>query len=183
MKKDEIRRRVRAQKSMLTEYERRQAADDVFEQLEQLAAFIMSEHILMYHSLPDELSTHSFLDKWHGSKHFYLPRVNGVNLDILPYEQTSLQLGAFHIEEPQGDETVSIDDIEMVGVPAMAYDRQGNRVGRGKGYYDRLLADSKAIKIGVAYDCQLVDEIDTDSFDQPVDIVITQSRTYKIRKR
>ncbi len=183
MKKDEIRRRVRAQKSMLTEYERRQAADDVFEQLEQLAAFIMSEHILMYHSLPDELSTHSFLDKWHGSKHFYLPRVNGVNLDILPYEQTSLQLGAFHIEEPQGDETVSIDDIEMVVVPAMAYDRQGNRVGRGKGYYDRLVADSKAIKIGVAYDCQLVDEIDTDSFDQPVDIVITQSRTYKIRKR
>lgn len=183
MRKDEIRRRVRAQKSMLTEYERRQAADDVFEQLEQLAAFIMSEHILMYHSLPDELSTHSFLDKWHGSKHFYLPRVNGVNLDILPYEQTSLQLGAFHIEEPQGDETVSIDDIEMVVVPAMAYDRQGNRVGRGKGYYDRLLADSKAIKIGVAYDCQLVDEIDTDSFDQPVDIVITQSRTYKIRKR
>ena len=183
MKKDEIRRRVRAQKSMLTEYERRQAADDVFEQLEQLAAFIMSEHILMYNSLPDELSTHSFLDKWHGSKHFYLPRVNGVNLDILPYEQTSLQLGAFHIEEPQGDETVSIDDIEMVVVPAMAYDRQGNRVGRGKGYYDRLLADSKAIKIGVAYDCQLVDEIDTDSFDQPVDIVITQSRTYKIRKR
>ena len=183
MKKDEIRRRVRAQKSMLSEYERRQAADDVFEQLEQLAAFIMSEHILMYHSLPDELSTHSFLDKWHGSKHFYLPRVNGVNLDILPYEQTSLQLGAFHIEEPQGDETVSIDDIEMVVVPAMAYDRQGNRVGRGKGYYDRLLADSKAIKIGVAYDCQLVDEIDTDSFDQPVDIVITQSRTYKIRKR
>lgn len=183
MKKDEIRRRVRAQKSMLTEYERRQAADDVFEQLEQLAAFIMSEHILMYHSLPDELSTHSFLDKWHGSKHFYLPRVNGVNLDILPYEQTSLQLGAFHIEEPQGDETVSIDDIEMVVVPAMAYDRQGNRVGRGKGYYDRLLADSKAIKIGVAYDCQLVDEIDTDSFDQPVDIVITQSRTYRIRKR
>ena len=183
MKKDEIRRRVRAQKSMLTEYERRQAADDVFEQLEQLAAFIMSEHILMYHSLPDELSTHSFLDNWHGSKHFYLPRVNGVNLDILPYEQTSLQLGAFHIEEPQGDETVSIDDIEMVVVPAMAYDRQGNRVGRGKGYYDRLLADSKAIKIGVAYDCQLVDEIDTDSFDQPVDIVITQSRTYKIRKR
>ncbi len=183
MKKDEIRRRVRAQKSMLTEYERRQAADDVFEQLEQLAAFIMSEHILMYHSLPDELSTHSFLDKWHGNKHFYLPRVNGVNLDILPYEQTSLQLGAFHIEEPQGDETVSIDDIEMVVVPAMAYDRQGNRVGRGKGYYDRLLADSKAIKIGVAYDCQLVDEIDTDSFDQPVDIVITQSRTYKIRKR
>ena len=71
----------------------------------------------------------------------------------------------------------------MVVVPAMAYDRQGNRVGRGKGYYDRLLADSKAIKIGVAYDCQLVDEIDTDSFDQPVDIVITQSRTYKIRKR
>ncbi|MCM1484203.1 MAG: 5-formyltetrahydrofolate cyclo-ligase [Muribaculaceae bacterium] len=183
MKKEDIRRLVRASKSMLTERERIQAAEDVFEQLEQLAAFMMSEHILMYHSLPDELSTHRFLDKWHNTKRFYLPRVNGVNLDILPYEESTLKLGSFHIEEPQGNSTADIDDIELVVVPAMAYDRKGNRVGHGKGYYDRLLAGSKAIKIGVAYDCQLVEEIDTDPFDQPVDIVITQSRTYRRRPR
>lgn len=163
---------------MLTDRERRDAAADVFAQLEQLAAFIMADRILMYHSLPDELSTTDFLDKWHTSKHFFLPRVNGVNLDILPYDRSRLQFGAFHIEEPTGNDLADIDNIELMVIPAMAYDRKGNRVGRGKGYYDRLLAQTKAVKIGVAFDCQLVDEIETDPFDQPVDIVITQSRTY-----
>ena len=89
----------------------------------------------MYHSLPDELSTRSFLSKWSSRKHFYLPRVNGVNLEILPYEEQRLQLGSFHIEEPTGNDTASIDDMEMIIVPAVAYDSRGSRVGRGKGYY------------------------------------------------
>lgn len=183
MNKEEARRRARAQKSLLTESERHRAAIDVFSQVEQLAAFMMARHILMYHSLPDELSTLEFLDKWHSDKQFYLPRVNGVNLDILPYDKSSLRYGAFHIEEPDGDDITDIDTIDMVIVPAMAYDCRGNRVGRGKGFYDRLLADCKAVKVGVAYDCQLMDNIETDPFDAPVDIVVTQSRIYVAGKR
>ncbi|MDE5720485.1 MAG: 5-formyltetrahydrofolate cyclo-ligase [Paramuribaculum sp.] len=183
MKKDDIRRTVRARKSLLTEREKNEAAQSVFDRLEQMAAFMMADRILMYHSLPDELSTREFLGKWSGRKHFFLPRVNGVNLDILPYEQTRLHLGAFQIEEPDGNEIADIADIELIVVPAVAYDRHGNRVGRGKGYYDRLLSDSRATKVGVGYDFQLVDDdIDTDSHDVPVDIVITQSHTV-IRRR
>ncbi|MBD5244606.1 MAG: 5-formyltetrahydrofolate cyclo-ligase [Barnesiella sp.] len=182
MKKEDIRRSVRASKCLLSEADRETAAERVFSRLEELAAFMMSDHILMYHSLPDELSTRSFLGKWAGRKRFYLPRVNGVNLDILPYDRSRLHLGSFHIEEPDGDNTVSVDDIEMIVVPAVAYDRKGNRVGRGKGYYDRLLADSKAVKVGVAYDFQFVDEIDAEPHDIPVDIVITQSRTIILRR-
>lgn len=184
MNKEDARRRSRAQKSMLTDRERRQAAIDVFEQLEQLAAFMMADRILMYHSLPDELSTLDFLERWHDRKKFFLPRVNGVNLDLLPYDRSRLRLGAFHIEEPTGDDIADIADMELMVIPAMAYDSHGNRVGRGKGFYDRLLARSKAVKVGVAFDCQMVDDIETDPFDQPVDIVITQSRTYfRSRKR
>ncbi len=65
----------------------------------------------------------------------------------------------------------------MIIVPAVAYDRNGNRVGRGRGYYDRLLSSSAAVKVGVGYDFQLVDEIDAEPHDVPVDIVITQTRT------
>lgn len=83
MKKDDIRRTVRARKSLLTENEKAEAAQSVFDRLEQMAAFMMADRILMYHSLPDELSTRDFLGKWSGRKHFFLPRVNGVNLDIL----------------------------------------------------------------------------------------------------
>ena len=143
----------------------------------------MSDSILMYHSLPDELSTIEFIDRWNNRKRFFLPRVNGVNLDILPYDKSRLRLGAFQIEEPDGNDTVDISSIEMVVVPAVAYDRKGNRVGRGKGYYDRLLKDTKALKIGVAYDFQLVDQIDTEDHDVGVDIVITPSATITIRRR
>lgn len=182
MNKEEARSRARAQKSLLTDAERRRSAIDVFEQIENLAAFMVSEHILMYHSLRDELSTLEFLDKWHEKKQFFLPRVNGVNLDILPYDRSSLRLGAFQIEEPDGDATVDVDSLDLLIVPGMAFDKKGNRVGRGKGFYDRLLKDSKALKVGVAYDCQIFDEIDIDVFDVPVDIVVTPSRTY-IRRR
>ena len=84
MNKDEIRSRIKARKSLLSQAEKDCAAQRVFNRLEQSAAFILAEKILLYHSLPDELSTHTFLEKWGDRKQIFLPRVNGVNLDILP---------------------------------------------------------------------------------------------------
>ena len=173
MEKNEIRRKIKAMKSMLLETEKLESAERVFERLEQTAAFIMANKILMYHSLPDELSTHRFLRKWADRKQLYLPRVNGVNLDILPYDESRLELGSFHIEEPTGQNTVNADEIEVIVVPAVAYDRKGNRLGRGKGFYDRLLASTRATKIGVAYEFQIVDEVPTEPHDVAMDIVIS----------
>lgn len=175
MNKDDIRRRVKARKRLLDENERQTAARSVFDQLERLAAFMMSDSILAYHSLPDELSTREFLDKWSSRKRFFLPRVNGLDLEILPYDRTRLRSGAFRIEEPEGDDLSDASQMEMIIVPAVAYDRQGNRIGRGRGYYDRLLSTTRALKVGVAYDFQLFDNLEPDPFDVPVDIVITES--------
>ena len=182
MKKEDIRRLVSAQKSLLSDNERMDAAESVFARLEQLAAFMVADNILVYHSLRDELPTHSFIDKWATRKKFFLPRVNGVNLEILPYNRTGLHLGAFQIEEPDGDELTPIDEIEIVVVPGVAYDRAGHRVGRGKGYYDRLLNNTRALKIGVAYDFQFVDEIDNAPHDVDMDIIITEKRCVTVRK-
>lgn len=175
MDKQEIRRKIKALRTMLSEEEKMAAANAVFGQLEQTAAFIMAERILMYHSLPDELSTHEFLRKWGDRKRFFLPRVNGVNLEILPYNESRLELGSFHIEEPTGNDIVDPDEIELVVVPAVAYDHVGNRLGRGKGFYDRLLSGTRATKIGVGYDFQLIDELPAEEHDVPVDMVITQT--------
>lgn len=183
MKKEDIRIRIKTQKSILSEEEKLQAAKAAFEILERHASFIMAENILMYHSLSDELSTRAFIEKWSGRKHFFLPRVNGVNLEILPYDRSTLRLGAFHIEEPQGDETTDIRDIELIIVPGVAYDRDGNRLGRGKGYYDRLLTSTKATKIGMAYDFQIVDEIDAEPHDVKMDFIITDKGTITIKHR
>lgn len=182
--KDEIRSRVKARKSLLSQAEKAYAAKRVFDRLEQSAAFLLAENVLLYHSLPDELSTHEFLDKWCGKKHFFLPRVNGVNLDILPYDRSRMAMGAFHIEEPTGADCTDISEIELIIVPAIAYDRLGNRVGRGKGYYDRLLKSTSATKIGVGYDFQFIEEdIPAEPHDVAVDIVITESRRLVIHHR
>ncbi len=182
MKKDDIRRAVKARKTLLNDEEKLTSARRVFEMLEKTADFLLSDRILMYHSLPDELSTREFITKWRGRKHFYLPRVNGLNLEILPYDESHLALGSFHIEEPTGNDLTSVEDMEMIVVPAVAYDRRGNRVGRGKGYYDRLLANSRARKIGVAYDFQLVDEIESEPHDVRVDVVITDKVMISVAK-
>lgn len=177
MNKEDIRSRVKARKSLLSALEKTRAAMAVFSRLEQSAAFALADNILLYHSLPDELSTREFLDRWSGRKRFYLPRVNGLNLEILPYDRSHMAMGSFRIEEPQGDDTTDVSQIELIVVPAIAYDTKGNRVGRGKGYYDRLLANSHATKVGVGYDFQLLDEdIPAEPHDVAVDMVITESR-------
>lgn len=181
MEKNEIRRKINNMRRMLNDMERMSAAEEVFSRLEQTAAFLMADRILMYHSLPDELHTHSFLGKWGKRKRFFLPRVNGVNLEILPYDESRLELGSFHIEEPTGDRTVDPSEIELVVVPAVAYDRKGNRLGRGKGFYDRLLKSTKATKIGVGYEFQLVDDLPVEPHDVAMDIVITQKSTIIVK--
>ena len=173
---------VAARKTLLNDAERSEAAERLFARLEQMAAFMVADKILVYHSLPDEMPTRRFIDKWAPRKRFYLPRVNGVNLDVLPYDKSRLHLGAFQIEEPDGDDVTSMDEIEMVVVPGVAYDMNGRRVGRGKGFYDRLLRDTHAIKIGIAYDFQIVDEIDNDEHDIDMDIILTDRRCVFVRK-
>lgn len=184
--KEDIRSRVRACKSMLGEAERVAAASRVFDRVRAMAAFLMAHRVLLYHSLPDELSTREFIDSFADApdKQFFLPRVNGLDLEILPYERSRMHLGAFRIEEPDGDDTVDISDIDLVIVPAVAYDRHGNRVGRGKGYYDRLLSRSKAVTIGVCYDFQLFDEIEAEEHDIPVHFVVADGHDiYRGRRR
>lgn len=180
--KTQLRRKIKNMRLMLSEHDRMAAADNIFDRLEKTPQFLMASRILMYHSLPDEVDTRRFLDKWSSRKSFFLPRVNGVNLDILPYDRSRLELGSFHIEEPTGDDLVNPDTLELIIVPAVAYDSAGNRLGRGKGYYDRLLANTSAVKIGVAYDFQIVDNIPAEPHDVPVDVVITDSAIYIAHK-
>lgn len=181
MTKYEVRTKISYLRRMLDEAEKLSAADAVFEQLENSAAFQLAEKILLYHSLPDELETHRFLKKWKDIKKFFLPRVNGVNLELLPYDETRLEIGSFHIEEPKGDETYPVEDIEVIIVPGVAFDRKGRRLGRGKGFYDRLLATAKATKIGVGYDFQLIDELPSEPHDVPMDMIIAGNTTIVIK--
>lgn len=176
MDKTSIRTFVKASKRNISPSERIASEKIIFDKIEQLPIFAASQHILLYHSLPDELPTHSTIDRWSKTKHIYLPRVEGNDLSILRYNPNNLTTGSFNITEPTGNDYVALDSIQLAIIPGIAFDCKGNRIGRGKGYYDRLLKDNNSYKIGVAFDCQFFDEVfDTQPHDISMDIIITPS--------
>ncbi|MBO5748974.1 MAG: 5-formyltetrahydrofolate cyclo-ligase [Muribaculaceae bacterium] len=180
MDKKEIRKEIKRLRLSLDNEQKEMFADQVFTQLEELQEFKQADHIMFYHSLPDELPTLRYLNKWSTSKHLYLPRVNGEELDILPYSEDSLDSGAFDIIEPTGQDLVDDSKIELVIVPAVAFDKSKNRLGRGKGFYDRLLKKAcNAKTIGVGYDFQLMESLPVEPHDVPMEIVVTPSNVIR----
>lgn len=175
MGKTELRKIVRRLKAEMGSDAKASAEVQATARLLHLPEFVGARTVLAYHALPDELSTTQLLAAAHG-KQLFLPRVNGDNLEIVAYNPATLSRGAYGIQEPLGDATVGIDSIDAVIVPAMAYDRSGNRLGRGRGYYDRLLAGARCRKIGFVYDCQIVDCVPSDQFDVAVDVIVTDKQ-------
>jgi 5-formyltetrahydrofolate cyclo-ligase len=88
--------------------------------------------------------------------------------------------GRFGIWEPNAEKTVKIpiQEIEVFVIPGIAFDLQGNRIGRGKGYFDRYLAGLQTFqtKIGLAFEVQLCQSLPTDKHDIKVDILVTEER-------
>lgn len=179
MSKAELRKTSRQRKKQLTAEDKKNAEIAVLEKLESCKEFQAAKRILAYYSLPDELPTIQLLTRWNKEKEIFLPRVNGDYLDIARFEPGSTEEGAFSIQEPTGSELTTVDTIDLLIIPAVGYDRKGNRLGRGKGYYDRLLKDAACPKIGIIYDCQLFENIPTESHDIPVDLIITEKEIIK----
>ena len=106
-----------------------------------------------------------------------LPCVTGPStMELREYTGAAdLSIGAFGIPEPTGCLFTHLSDIELALIPGMAFDAAGHRLGRGKGYYDRFLAQTQMQSVrkwGVCYDFQLLDSIPTDAHDQPVERVL-----------
>lgn len=150
-------------------------SDEVLERLEACPAFRDADTVMLYYSLPDEVATHDFVHRWAEKKRVVLPVVVGDELELRCYTgPNDLAVGAYHIEEPVGPPFTELAQIGCVVVPGVAFDRRGNRLGRGKGYYDRLLPRlPHARKVGLCFPFQLVDEVPAEPFDIRMDEIIT----------
>ena len=92
-----------------------------------------------------------------------------------------MKKGAYGILEPKTVRKADENNIDVILVPGLAFDSNGGRMGFGKGYYDRLLESSKAVKIGLCYDFQILEKIPTESHDVPMNFVITEKEILEIR--
>lgn len=147
----------------------------LLQRIESHPHFQASQTILLYHSLADEVFTHNFINRWAGKKEIILPAVAGDELVLYRYNGPScLTTGAFGILEPTGIPFTDYSRIALAIIPGMAFDHKGHRLGRGKGYYDRLLPQlPHAYKIGLCYPFQFLHtEIPCEPHDQLMDEVI-----------
>ena len=139
------------------------------------AHFLAAKTVLLYHSLSDEVNTHQFIEEWCLKKQLLLPVVVGEELELRLFQNMNeLKIGSFGIAEPTGPLFTDYAKIDFVAVPGMAFDRNGHRLGRGKGYYDRLLPRlTNAYKAGICFPYQVVDEVPVEPTDITMDGIIT----------
>jgi len=178
MTKQELRQVVKKRKAQLTLADQLEQAVRAFDRVTETPVWQKARNILIYWSLPDELPTHGVIKQWlQQGKQIYLPRVDGELLQVVKYNGGNLDNNnRFHIGEPVGD-AVNPSCLDLVIVPAVALDSHRNRLGRGKGYYDRLLANiPNCPTIGVAMDEQLVDAVPVEAHDRRLDCVVTASK-------
>ena len=170
-----LRKQIREEKSRQPQERLLTISSALLKQLEKHPRFIASKTILMYYSLGDEVQTHDFVEKWYREKKILLPVVQGDILVLRHYTgKDCLCVGAYRIEEPGGENYTDYDEIELGIIPGVSFDRQGNRLGRGKGYYDKLLPLLHSYNIGICYQFQAQDELPTEPFDRPMDEVWTE---------
>ena len=179
--KQQIRQQIRQKLNNFSKEEKNKQSANIWQQTEQLSIFQNADIVLLYWSLPDEVDTHNFIEKWSKSKTILLPVVVNDGLILRKYSGLScLKVGKYGIFEPSGGEDFTdFTAIDLCIVPAVAFDTQGNRLGRGKGFYDKLLSRISAPKIGVCFDIQLIENIPHEDWDIKMDLILSSQNNKK----
>lgn len=174
MEKKEVRKLIRELKKQYSSEQKKEMSELVWCRVEEDVHFRQAKVVLGYWSMDDEVFTHDFLNRWSKEKTILLPCVKGDELEIRYFEGAGkLCPGeAFGIGEPVGELCTDLDQIDVILVPGVAFDGQCNRLGRGRGYYDRILKNTRGYKIGICFDFQYLTSVPTDDYDVKMDRVI-----------
>lgn len=180
--KADIRERARSARRCLDPGFCADAAERIAEDLLSLPELRVARVVMAYAASPEELDPAPVIEALHGlGKAVALPRVEspGVLGVHLFAHGDELEGGAFGIRQPYAHAPrLPFESIDAVIVPGVAFDSLGRRVGYGGGYYDRLLPQLRpdCLRIGIAYDEQLAEELPAEDHDERVHVVVTPTR-------
>jgi 5-formyltetrahydrofolate cyclo-ligase len=184
--KAELRSMVRARLEKISPAVR---AVESIELCERLQAQIPSAHtILFFAPLPDELDVWPMLEmslalETNCALPFFDAEKNTYGAKLLKTLATDIVIGKFGVREPAAScVEIPLNQFDLVLVPGMAFDLHGNRLGRGQGFYDRILSGASGVKCGVAHDFQLLEKIPAEPHDAKVDFIFTPSRGVRRKK-
>lgn len=181
--KSELRSTIRAALKNISSAVR---AVESIELCERLKAQMQSAHtILFFAPLADELDIWPVLEFSMALGNdcalpFFETEKNIYGARVIRKLATDIVTGKFGVREPAPHcAKIPLNSIDLVLVPGLAFDLQGNRLGRGQGFYDRLLSQVSGVKCGVGYDFQLREEVPTEPHDAKVDFIFTPSRSVR----
>jgi 5-formyltetrahydrofolate cyclo-ligase len=187
MSKDQMRREMRARLRSLSPAERADAGAAIACRVGELPEVAAARVIMLFASLPDEVPTDAIAqDAWRRGVTLVYPRTEPEPRGLTLYRVRSfdeLRPGRYGIREPDAQlcATVPPQEVELVLMPGLAWDRHGARLGRGAGYYDRLLAAAgwRAPRCGLFFALQEVARVPTDPWDAPLDAVVTEGEVWR----
>ena len=187
--KSTIRASILAQRNAMPRSDITEKSKLIKTRLFSLNEYRRARVILFYVSYGSEVMTHEIIQACFASgKKVVVPCTDAKNgtLSISELRRwDDLGVGAYHIQEPRMECRceVSLDTVDLIIVPGIAFDCAGHRLGHGMGYYDRLLSENvTTIKIALSFELQLVEKIPAEHHDVSVDMIITEKRTIHTKK-
>jgi 5-formyltetrahydrofolate cyclo-ligase len=184
--KTELRHRMRGVRRALSADARGLRSERVWERVRAREEWAAARTVLLFVSMKTEVDTRAAAEAaWAAGVRVCAPRVTPEGLVIHEWQRDveCTEAGAMRVPEPPADAPeVAPEEVDLVVVPALALDERGARIGYGAGYYDQLLPRlPRALRIGVAFDFQLVAEVPETEGDERVHLVITDERTIDTR--
>ena len=179
MNKNEIRKAVLKRRNETVE--KKKKSDNICRKVINSAEYKRAEVVACYLPIGSEVITSLLInDALLSGKKIALPKTEGENMRFFEYKEGSvLKEGNFGVFEPVDTSEISPADIDLFIVPGVAFDKEGNRIGYGKGYYDKYMKDTCKTKIGLAFKTQMVDHIKSEQNDIKMDKVVTEDTDEK----
>lgn len=182
--KIKLRALVKDELSKLDTDSRKAEEEAVYKKLNNIS---FSKNVLVFMPMKDEIDIIPFILKLLKNNHkVFIPMTFGeCNMDFYEireedfHNEHGFKLGQYKILESRHNNKYIYTKGDCMIVPGVAFDKNGNRMGRGKGYYDRFLGEYQLNTIAVAYNCQLFDNIPTDKYDISMNYIITEAFVYK----
>lgn len=178
--KSKLRSEMKSKLNSMSKDEIVEKSNQIFESLSSLDIYKNSCKVAVYLSIESEVQTKAIIENLLlNGKRIFVPYIDG-EMKFSEYKNGSdLVEGLYGIMEPKNKQEYK-GDFDAIMVPGLAFDRFGNRLGRGKGYYDRFLKKCRAKRIGLAYEAQIIPKIPIEEHDVKMDVVISEHGMYEI---
>ena len=187
--KVELREQMRLRLESLSPAQVRTATAAIWERLSVLAPFARAEWLLIYVSKGHEVDTHGLIRQLLAlGKYVCVPSFDEARQQYVASElrdfDSELVEGKFRILEPKPDAVrrIEVAKLGALVLPGLAFDKRGNRLGRGLGFFDAILRDARGTKIALAHDFQVLSEVPAEPHDVGVDFIVTEARVVETKR-